>query len=134
MPGVTRTTACRRNTRVRRIAEKHLQTFDLLNESLPKVVDQVAHVSNINSFTTSIKIDIIVFLHYIYKPSGLAHFRFSIFPVFGHRISCHETGSIVAPAAYRRHSGDFQNCVTMINPPVSLVANITPRSFRAVVM
>jgi hypothetical protein len=47
---------------------------------------------------TGNKIDIIVFLHY--NPSGLAHFRFSIFPVFGHRISCHETGSIVAPAAH----------------------------------
>lgn len=32
-----------------------------------------------------------------YNPSGLAHLRLSIFPVFGHRISCHETGSIVAP-------------------------------------
>lgn len=36
-------------------------------------------------------------VHKTYKPSGLAHFRFSTFPVFGHRISCQETGSIVAP-------------------------------------
>lgn len=32
-----------------------------------------------------------------YKFSGFAHLRFSILPVFGQRISCHETGSIVAP-------------------------------------
>ena len=48
-----------------------------------------------------------------YKPSGFAHFRFSILFVFGHRISCQERGCIVAPA--------------------SLVANITPKSLRAVV-
>lgn len=48
-----------------------------------------------------------------YNASGFAHFLFSIFPVFVHRISCHDTGSIV--------------------PPSSLVANITPRSFLAVV-
>jgi hypothetical protein len=29
--------------------------------------------------------------------SGLAHLRFSIIPVFGQRISCQETGSMVAP-------------------------------------
>lgn len=29
---------------------------------------------------------------------GFAHFLFSIFPVFGQRISCQETGSRVAPA------------------------------------
>lgn len=32
-----------------------------------------------------------------YKPSGLAHFRFSMDPVFGHRISCHDMGIIIAP-------------------------------------
>lgn len=33
--------------------------------------------------------------------SGLAHFRFSIRPVLGHRISCQDTGSIVAPVHQR---------------------------------
>ena len=33
----------------------------------------------------------------IYRCSGFAHLRFSILPVLGHRISCHDTGSIVAP-------------------------------------
>jgi hypothetical protein len=51
---------------------------------------------------------------YFYRPSGFAHLRFSILPVLGHRISCQDTGSSVAPA--------------------SLVANMTPKSFRAVVI
>lgn len=33
----------------------------------------------------------------VYMSSGFAHFRFSVFPVLGQRISCHDTGSIVAP-------------------------------------
>lgn len=37
-----------------------------------------------------------------HRPSGFAHFLFSIFPVLGHRISCHETGSIVAPCRKRQ--------------------------------
>jgi len=32
-----------------------------------------------------------------HSPSGFAHLRLSILPVFGHRISCHDTGSMVAP-------------------------------------
>lgn len=32
-----------------------------------------------------------------YRPSGFAHFRFSIAPVFGQRISCHDTGCMIAP-------------------------------------
>jgi hypothetical protein len=32
---------------------------------------------------------------------GFAHLRFSILPVFGHRISCQDTGSSVAPAEYQ---------------------------------
>ena len=47
-----------------------------------------------------------------YMPSGFAHLRFSMRPVLGHLISCHEIGSKVAPA--------------------SLVANMTPSSFFAV--
>lgn len=41
-----------------------------------------------------------------HRSSGLAHFRFSIRPVFGHRISCQETGSIVAPT--NRHSRELE--------------------------
>lgn len=33
----------------------------------------------------------------LYSPSGLAHLRFSTRPVLGQRISCQDTGSIVAP-------------------------------------
>jgi hypothetical protein len=36
---------------------------------------------------------------YTQTPSGFAHFRFSTLPVFGHRISCHDTGSIVPPTS-----------------------------------
>jgi hypothetical protein len=36
-------------------------------------------------------------MNLIYMPSGFAHLRRSIFPVFGHLISCQETGSIVEP-------------------------------------
>lgn len=62
-------------------------------------------------------------------PSGLAHLRFSIFPVFGHRISCQDTGSIVAP----REIKDGAEIIVHQGIPASLVAKMTPRSFLAVV-
>jgi hypothetical protein len=46
--------------------------------------------------------------------SGFAHSRISIRPVFGQRISCHDTGSVVAPP--------------------SLVANITPKRRKSQVL
>ena len=65
-------------------------------------------------------------------PSGFAHFRFSTLPVFGHRISCHDTGSIVPPNIILAiHSFGY---IPPRHEPASLVANMTPRSFRAVVM
>ena len=40
---------------------------------------------------------IYIYIYYDSISSGFAHLRRSIFPVFGQRISSHETGSIVAP-------------------------------------
>lgn len=37
------------------------------------------------------------YLYLLYSPSGFAHLRFSLFPVFAHLISCHDTGSRVPP-------------------------------------
>ena len=77
-----------------------------------------------------------------YIPSGFAHFRFSILPVFGQRISCQDTGSIVAPGSHHQPCsategpsgiGEGTLCgVCLQYSPASLVAKITPRSFRAV--
>ena len=66
----------------------------------------------------------------IQTPSGFAHFLFSTFPVFVHRISCHDTASIVPPAPVVVSC----LCSHQSHEPASLVAKITPRSLRAVVM
>lgn len=42
-----------------------------------------------------------------HSPSGFAHFLFSMRPVFGHRISCQDTGSIVAPRVRDKHTSSM---------------------------
>jgi hypothetical protein len=45
--------------------------------------------------------NIIYLFIYLFNSSGFAHLRLSITPVLGHRISCQDIGSIVAPERYR---------------------------------
>lgn len=52
-----------------------------------------------NSLLYNATLQIQVYHHQ--RPSGFAHFRFSMCPVLGHRISCQDTGSIVEPSQAR---------------------------------